>query len=414
MMRKYLFYRIFLLCCLFISTIAHSQLTKIYLHPKAAGNGKQSQFVDSIRFIPLEIEKGVQIVSYNNITITEKYFLIIDYPNKTVLVYSRSGSFVKKINYKKLGENFYPSYQEHTNEIVFFGNNKNYQLTPKDQLKVRLDWNNPRNKKYFKKYSIDLKDTSFSIKKDIPEQNDIIQANQLYDDLYCQGRITTSSLFKDSLDHELKLYKNNQLIKGYFPYNHINETRYLYTEESTFPIPSDTAYIKYFTRPYCDTIYKMVKDSLFPSYQVVLPLENSLPPSFYTKPFKNKTERENFNRNNGWMLHQVYGFYETPKFIHLIIGYLSNYDSYIYHKQTGVTYKTKNIKADSSHYNLQLLADFNIIRKDNRLYKTQKAGDLITFFKQNKNVAVPKELEEFLKSNPPANTPIIVEFKLKN
>jgi hypothetical protein len=413
-MRKYLINRTLVLCCLLISTIAHSQLAKIYLHPKAAGNGKQSQFVDSIRFIPLEIIKGIELGRYNNIEITDRYFLINDHFDKRILVYSRNGSFIKKISYKKLGENFYPAYNEHTNQIAFFGNNKNYALTPKDQLKIMLDWNNPRNKKYFKKYTIDLKDTSFSIKKDIPNQNDIIQAYRFYNDFYWQGRITTSPLYKDSLDYELKIYQNNQLIKGFFPYNRINETRFLYTHESTSFTKTDTSYIHYITRPYCDTIYKMVKDSLFPLYQVVLPLENSLPSSFFSSTFKNKTERENFNRNNGWMLHQVYNFYETPRFIHFIVGYLSNYDSYIYHKQTSVTYKTKNIKPDSSQYNLQLLGDFNILRKGDRLYKSQKAGDLITFFAQNKNVAAPKELENFLKSNPPATTPIIVEFKLKN
>ncbi|MCU7551184.1 6-bladed beta-propeller [Chitinophagaceae bacterium LB-8] len=413
-MRNYLFYRTLLLCCLLISTIAHSQLQKIYLHPKVAGNGKQSQFVDSIRFIPLEIKEGIQVGTYNNIQITEKYFLITDHLGKTIFVYARNGSFINKISYKKLGNGFYPSYNEHTNQIVFFGYNKNYALSTKDGVKIMLDWNNPRNKKYFKKYTIDLKDTSFAFKKAIPNQNDIIRAYQFDDDHYWQGQIFTSSVYKDSLDYEFKIYRNNQLVKGFFPYNHIDETRFLYANESVSVTATDNPNIHYITRPYCDTIYKMVKDSLFPLYHVVLPLENSLPLSFFTKPFKNRTERENFKQNNGWMLRQFYSFYETPSFIHFNVGYLNNYDSYIYIKQTNVTYKTKNIRPDSSQYNLQLLADFNILRKGDRLYKSQKAGDLIAFFEQNKNVAVPKELEDFLKSNPPATTPIIVEFKLKN
>jgi hypothetical protein len=416
-MRNYLFNLTFLLCFLFISTISHSQLPKIYLHPKAAGNGKQSQFVDSIRFIPLEIKEGIQVGTYNKIEITEKYFLIMNYQGKTILVYSRNGRFVKKVSYKKLGDRLSPAYDKLTDQIVFFGINKNYALTEKDMMKITLDWNNPSNKKYFKKYTIDLKDTSFVFKKAILGPNDIIGASRFYEDFYTYRLITTSPPYKDSLDYELKIYKNNQLVKGFFPYNRINETKFLYTNESTSLTLTDTPYINYVTRPYCDTIYKMIRDSLSPLCQIVLPLENSLPTSFFTKPFKNKTERENFGRNNGWMLHQVIDFYETPRFIHLSVWYLSNYDSYIYYKQTGVTYKTKNIKADSSQYNLQLLLgnfNFNILRKGDKLYKTQKAGDLITFFAQNKNVAVPKELEDFLKSNPPATAPIIVEFKLKN
>ena len=114
------------------------------------------------------------------------------------------------------------------------------------------------------------------------------------------------------------------------------------------------------------------------------------------------------------MLHQVYSFYETPKFIYFLVGYLSNFDAYVYDRKNNITYKTKNVKPDSSQYNLQLLGNFNLEKDGDKFYKTQKASDLITFFEQNKNVAIPEELEQFLKSNPPATTPVIVEFKGKN
>ncbi|MBO9681866.1 MAG: 6-bladed beta-propeller [Flavisolibacter sp.] len=403
-----------LVSCLLNSTIARTQLQKIYLHPKAAGNAKQSQFVDSVRVIPLQIVDGVAIGTYNNVVVTEKYFLIVDYPNKAILLYSKKGRFVKRISYKKLGEAFYPDYDEHTEQLVFLGNNKNYKLTPKDELKITLDWNNPRNRKYFKKYTVDLKDTSFVMKKAIVNEKDVLHTYHFYDDFYWQGRITTSPLFKDSLDYEFKIYKNSQLVNGYFPYNRVNEPRFLYTNQSTSFSKTDTPYIRFITRPYCDTIYKMKRDSLFPAYQLVLPLENSLPPDFFTNPFKNKTERENFERNNAWMFSQVYNFYETPQFIFFRVRYLYNSDFYIYQKQTNVTYKTKNIKPDTSQYNLQLLSDYGTLRKGDRFYKSQKAGDLLTFFAQHKDVPVPIELESFLKSNPPATTPVIVEFKLKN
>jgi hypothetical protein len=63
---------------------------------------------------------------------------------------------------------------------------------------------------------------------------------------------------------------------------------------------------------------------------------------------------------------------------------------------------------------LGLLGDFSMQRKGDKFYKPQKAGDLLTFFDNNKNVPVPKELQELLKSKPPRTTPVIVEFKLKN
>ncbi|HYO22385.1 MAG TPA: 6-bladed beta-propeller [Flavisolibacter sp.] len=408
-----------LLYFLLISTNVHSQLQKIYLHPKAPGSEKQSQVVDSIRFIPLEIKEGVDVSGFNTVTVTANYFLIINYSASTILVYHKNGAFVNKISYKKLGQRFYPAYDEKTNHLVFFGANQNYSLTSKDQIQIMLDWNNPRNKKYFRKYAIDLADPEFSIQKSSPNENDILRANHCYDDYYWSGQITTSDLFKDSMDYELKIYKDNALVKAFFPYNRITEPKYIFTRASVSLNSTNNPDIHLVTRPFCDTIYRMVKNSMAPAYHLVLPMENSLPASFHTQPFKNKTERENFERNNGWMFRQVYSIYETPRLIFLSVGYLSNHETYLYQKQTNTTYKAKNIRTDSSQYNLALLADkdierYGLERKGDRFYKTQKAGDLLAFFEKNKSVAVPKELETFLNSKPNSNAPVIVEFKLKN
>lgn len=352
---------------------------------------------------------------YNSVEPTRDYFLIRNYSGKEILVYARDGRFIKRISYKKLGAQFYPMYDERSNQLIFFGANKNYTLTSRDEVKIKLNWNSPRNRKYYQKYTIDLNDSSFVIKKETPQQKDIVQAFHFYDDVYATGRISTSELYKDSLEYELTLYKGNERVKGFFPYNKINEPKYLYTEDEGVGVnKTDTPDIHYITRPYCDTIYKMVKDKIEPYYQIVLPLENSLPASFFTKPFKNKTDRDNHRRNNGWMLHQLYGVFETPRFIYFQIGYLSNYEAYIYQKQTKTTHKVRNIKADTSQYNITLLNDYNVVRKQDRFYKTAKAGDILSYFEKNKEAVVPPALEHLLKSKPAATTPVIIEFKFKN
>ena len=114
------------------------------------------------------------------------------------------------------------------------------------------------------------------------------------------------------------------------------------------------------------------------------------------------------------MFKQVYNFYETPQVFFFTVSYFQNYEAYIYQKQGNATYKARNIKADSTQYNLQLFAEYNTLRKGDRFYKPQKAGDLVTFFEQHKDVSIPKELVEFIKAKPHAASPVIVEFKLKN
>jgi hypothetical protein len=406
--------KLMLVLCLLFSFSAFSQLQKIYLNPKAAGSEKQSNFLDSIHFVPLEIKEGIELGAYNNVAVTDNHFLITDYIGKFLLLYKRNGDFVKQISYKKLGENMHPDIHEYTNQVVFFGSNNNYALTPKDEIKIRLGWNDPHNKKYYKKYILDLADTAFIIKKDVPAESDLLGATAYAKGAYWQGEITTSPLFKDSLDYELKIYKNNRQVNAFFPYNRVNETRFLFAQESSYLAPASEPDTYLVTRPFCDTIYRLVSDSLYPSYQVVMPLENSLPASFYKQPFKNNTERENFMRNNGWMFQQVYNFYETPRVLFYSVRYLSNYESYVYVKGSNTTYKTKNVKADSSQFNLSLLGDYGTLRKGHTFYKLQKASELIQFFAQHKGAKVPEELDAYLKRQPHSASPVIVEFKFKN
>ncbi len=95
-MRTYLHDFILILCCLFIIPTANAQLEKIYLHPKAAGSEKQSKFVDSIRFIPLEVKEDVELTMYNQVDITNDYFLIKDYVGRAILLYAKTDVSLKK------------------------------------------------------------------------------------------------------------------------------------------------------------------------------------------------------------------------------------------------------------------------------------------------------------------------------
>src|SRR6478672_9168258 len=98
--------KVVMMSCFIITTTCQSQLRKIYLQPKTVATEKQTKFVDSLRFIPLEIVQGIDLGSNYNITVTAKYILLTDYMNKDLLAYSKDGKFVKKVSYKKLGESF--------------------------------------------------------------------------------------------------------------------------------------------------------------------------------------------------------------------------------------------------------------------------------------------------------------------
>jgi hypothetical protein len=397
---------------LFCMSTEAQEVRKIYVNPQNPAIQKQSSFVDSIRFIPFESIKGVSIES-SNVKPTENYYIVTDYRSRTLYLYSKSGAFVKAVNYSSLGANLYPLYRPNTNQLVFFGDNSNYTLTSKDRIKILLDWNNKRNLKYFRKYVLDLNDTSFAIRKSSPDNYDLTGASLFDTDHYIQTKISTSELYPDSIGYEVAIYAKGKLINHYFPYNRVNEPRFLFGEQNVSASFSDTPYVAYLARPYCDTIYRLVKDSLSPAYQLVLPLDKSLPASFFSKPFKTKAEKENFQRNNGWVFHQVHNFYETPRLLYFAISFFMRFETFIYDKQTNTAYNVTKIKADPKQYNLPLLASFGF-KSGKKYYTLLKADALISFFKQNPDVPVPGELALFLQGNPEKNTPVVVEYSLKN
>lgn len=414
LVRNRSFLPVFLMCCFFVNNIRAQQVEKIYINPKNPTIQKQTSFVDSIRFTPFESVAGISFNEYAIVRLTEKYILISDYSAGILYIYTRAGAFLKKINYKTKVSNLNPGYNTKTNEVVFFGNNSNYTLTSKDRVKIQLDWSNEHNLKYFKKYVIDLNDTTFAIKKTKPNKYDLIDANSFYADQYIQTQITTSPLYKDSIGYEVGIYEHEQLLKTYFPYNRVNEPKFLFSEESVTISSSDTPYISYLSRPYCDTVYKLVKGIISPIYQLVMPVENSLPTTFFTNASATKTEKENFKRDNGWAFQQVGDFYETPRLIYLTIIFFSHYEVIVYDKQTHTAYNATKIKEDPKQYNLSLLTPYNISRIGHKFYKLLKADLIISFFKQNPEVAVPKELSAFLNGNANKNMTVVVEFTLKD
>lgn len=402
--------------CFLHAFAATSQLQKIYLNPaRTNGVARQADFVDSIRFLILDkAESNSGVPSGNTLQLTSKYFLITNSQDKKLSLYDRSGKFLRTIDYKSLGGNYAPSYRESSDEIIFFGYNNNYTLTRKDRIAIKLNWDRPRNRKYFRKYVVDLAEASPVIRKVAPSQYDIIGAYPLYGDYFAGTQVTTSELYRDSIDYEFRIYKDNRLVQGYFPYNRINEPRFLYEETNASYSSTDTPSVKYVTRPFCDTVYRLSGMEMKPVYQVVLPAENSLPVSFFTVPFDSRSERDNYKRNNGWKLNSIYNFYEGPKYLYMLMSFLSNYGTYIYNKQTKTTIQVRTIKPDKSQYNLTLLSDFGINRVGSIFYRLIKADELIQFFKTNTDVPVPADLQEFLKGNPDKNTPIIVTFKFKS
>lgn len=396
--------------------MAYAQPTKIYLSPKAAGGARQSIFIDSLKLYSLDDYSKVSPGQFNSLIISDKYFIVESYIDKELFIYTKAGKYIKKVSYKKLGREANPQYDWAKEQIIFFHTNKNYTLNEKDVIEIRANFAAEKNKKYYKKYIIDLKDSSFTIQKSTPTGFDILNAYNLKDDYYCTHEISVNKNYNDTIDYEVKIYKDSKFINGYFPYNKQNEIRYMFGRNiDTYTQPTNVPDVYYVTRPYVDTIYSLSNGIITPVYQLVLPMENSLPKSFFETPFKNKTERENFQRNNGRLLRQIYTVFESARYAFFSIGFFNNYGQYMYDKKTNASYNLSKVKPDSSNYYLPLLTQNLGNRFGNKFYSLVTPEQLKIVYEQNKNRIdrLPKELQYCLKdsTNP---KPLIAEYSIKN
>lgn len=401
-------------CALPVTNIQAQPVQKIYINPKSPAVQKQSAIVDSIRFTPFESAAGVSVNENSPFRVTDKYFLVTDFGTGCLYIYSKTGAFVKRVEFKSTTNDIYPAYNAQTNELVFFGNNSNYTLTSKDRVKIQTEWDKERNLKYFRKYLIDLDDTAFALKKVKPDKYDLIGASALFAGRYIQTGITTSPLYKDSAGYEVNIYENGKLVNSYFPYNHVNEPKFLYTDETVSVSSADSPFIAYLSRPFCDTIYKLTKDRISPLYQLVVPVENAIPAAFFTDGSLTKTDRQNLRRNNGWAFQQVRDFYETPRFIYLAMRFFTHFERYVYDKQIRTTYNTAKIKGDAQQYNLSLFAWANVVRSGRTFYKLVKADVLNSFFNQNLGAVVPRELAPVLQAGADKDRLVLVAFTIKD
>ena len=98
----------------------------------------------------------------------------------------------------------------------------------------------------------------------------------------------------------------------------------------------------------------------------------------------------------------------------MTISFFSHYEFFVYDKQTHTTYNAAKIKGDPKQYNLTLLPGYNVMRSGHTFYRLLKADLLVSFFRQNPAIAIPKELSAFLKGNPDKNMSVVVAFTLKD
>ncbi|MBC7935346.1 MAG: hypothetical protein H7Y86_08340 [Rhizobacter sp.] len=406
-------YCCFFFCCLLSGRLL-AQPQKLYLNPATAGPAAQSNFIEITRFIP--IDAATEKISTNtSLFITKNYWVAYDYIEKKLSFFTKQGKFIKFIAMKKYGEPVIV-YDSKAELLKFNIKNKNYTLTNNDLVAIRAHYAKKANQKYFKNYEINLKEESLQIKRTTTDPYFIINARPFYDDYYYRSDMSIQPRAKDTSGYELQLLEDHKPVKSFFPFNRTGNHIFRYANAQMYLSDTDTAYIKYTSRPFSPVIYKMNKNSISPVYEIVLPLENAMPSSRFINGFKSKADWDNFQNSNGAIFFSFNSIRDMGRHLFFGIRFLRNYESFLYDKNTAKFYKSKMIKADSSQYNIQLLQNGLGQYADSHYYALIPAQSFLDFYEKNKEkkIVYPPELERFFKTATKNSNPVMVEYKIKD
>lgn len=388
---------------------------KIYFEPKAALGGRQADFISCKGVVVFETTPESKFDRYSRIIPTKKYFIIVDYSAKKILVFDKNGRFISKIKNKlDLGR---LNYNEANDRLEVVAQNKMYRLTNKDQSQILENFNDPKNRKYYRKYFIDFTDTlNLTVQKQKISGRDILNPISYTDGMHIVNQVTVDKNFAKEEDYELKIFRGDSLLKQYFPYKKKTDSRYIYDGGTVAVTPSAISGTKWVTHPYDYTIYALQKDSLYKVYSLVLPLDRAIPADFFTKDFQNKTEKDNYARQNKKTVKQLYVYNLNSRYIS--IGLQSMYfdnQQFIYDTQTKGFYSAEKIMPDSLSFYLPLCS--NISFNDGPLvYSRFFAADITKAAEAHKNetIVYPPLLQAYINTANTESNPVLISFTYSN
>ncbi len=388
---------------------------KIYFEPKFTSGAKQSDFITYNGIVVFETTPQSKFDKFSRIIPTKKFFVVCDYSAKKILVFDKNGRFIKKFGNKlDFGR---LTYNEEKDGLEMVSQNKMYRLTNKDNAQILEDYQNPKNLKYYRKYFIDFKDTlNFSVHKQKIDHSDILNPLPYINGMHFVNKVTVDKNFAKNEDYELKIYLGDSLLKQYFKYDKKNDSRYIFDGASVSVTAAAKADERWVTHPYDYTVYALQKDSLYKAFDFVLPIDRAIPADFFAKEFQNKTEKDNYLRQNRKLVKQFYVYNLSPRYINFTLqSMLYEQQQFVYDTKTKIFYNYDKINTDSLTYYLPLCKNLSF-NDGSQQYARIAAEDALKIFEEHKkdNIKYPSLLEAYFKTATADSNPVFINFNYRN
>ncbi|MEJ8842462.1 6-bladed beta-propeller [Lacibacter sp. H375] len=384
----------------------------LYFDPASTIGAPASRIFESITYIPLETTKQSLFGQISRLVVTPQYFIIFDYDTQGLYFFDKSGKFIKKYKDDKylIGS---MQFFEKENALYILQSNKNFKPTQQfvDEL-VRNPFSQS-NRKYARAVLYDLSDITKEQIKEIPEFT-IYMANPycLAPKQWAYSIILEDKDAKDSVDYELKVSDGNKAIRAYFPYAKRNSS-YLSDVQNIDFFSTSNSNTLLFSRPYIYTIYQLTADSITPLYNFVLPFENTIPKSFFSKQFSSRNELREYKQMNPSYVWEINGLVPFNNYLFFSLDYQKRDRRFLFERNGNRFYNVNRITPDSSNAFLPIMG-WNIQYYDNTALYSSISSDAMFRSKeteQNKKPVYSELVKTYFDKSKSSANPVIIILK---
>jgi hypothetical protein len=394
------------------SKVDSTGMVTLRIDPNSARGAAVSQFFDEVTFTPLETTKESLFGSINSLKIAEDNYVIYDWETKAVLIFTKGGKYVAKINASKIDKD--PKVKDQT----FYGFN-----IKKDDGQTLIEISSGKQIYYFDLTAKLVK--KVPVIKDKEKEKDYTNYKKFSDGTVIDQNFLEES-GKDSVYYNLSILKDGKKVESYFPYRTADQKgdeRWHGGRVYDYGNPDEYLFIKNFYY----NIYKLNAKKLSLAYRILFPASNSLPMDYDTNPIYKGKGYEYYEKNRDV-------FYElTNSYLHYNNLYFQvrNWNwsrdekkAFIYNLKTNELTSIADIEPDSTSQFLpitDLASQYDFTNKGFHIvtpeyfYTSYSSLTLFTAKEQNedKDRKYNAALTEYFKTQNKKSNPIIIQLKPK-
>ncbi len=394
------------------SLAAGQSAQTLYFDPNSTLGAPASRIFESISYIPLETTRQSLFGQISRLVVTDQYFIIFDYDTQGLFFFDRSGKFIKKYKDEKYNV---ASMQlmEKENALYLLQINKNFRPTEQERDEMERNPFSKNNMKYGRSVLYGLTDIQSEQITEIKGFTiSMTNPHYLVPDQWAYSLVLEDKNAQDSIDFELKISNGRKTLRSYFPYSKRNSS-YLSDPGSIEFYNTGKPGNLLFSRPYHYSVYQLTADSVTILYNFVLPFENTVPKTFFTKAFSSRNELREYKQINPAYVWRINGLVPFNNFLFFSLDYQKRDRRFIFDRNSNRFYNINRISPDSSNAFLPVMG-WSIQHFDKTALYSSISSDAMFRSKeteQHRNPAYSPLLKEYFEKSKPTSNPVIIILK---